>query len=146
MGEGRPYPGKLRAWLENNVWPGYGLGLWTEPWAVFMREFAAAIQPYAHCGPSLADRTPAKITITVSAELNHGLRQYAALYRATYGKAESVAELIPFMLGAFLESDRGFAKARRGGVPDTTTPPADLSPRPQRRDASAAPSVISSEN
>src|SRR3546814_3149228 len=34
-------------------------------------------------------------------------------YRATYGEAESVADLIPFMLGAFLESDRGFAKARK---------------------------------
>ena len=47
-------PGKLRAWLEANVWPRYGTGLWTEPWSVFMREFAAAIQPYAHYGPKLA--------------------------------------------------------------------------------------------
>jgi hypothetical protein len=41
-------PGKLRAWLEQNVWPSYGKGLWIEPWATFMREFAAALQPYAH--------------------------------------------------------------------------------------------------
>jgi len=47
-------PGKLRAWLEANVWPRYGSGLWTEPWAAFMREFAAAVQPYAHYGRSLA--------------------------------------------------------------------------------------------
>ncbi|WP_246660566.1 DUF2274 domain-containing protein [Nitratireductor sp. XY-223] len=38
----------------------------------------------------------------------------AALYRATYGETESVADLIPFMLEAFLESDRTFAKAQRG--------------------------------
>lgn len=47
-------PGKLRAWLESNVWPRYGAGLWTEPWSIFMRQFAAAVQPYAHYGRSLA--------------------------------------------------------------------------------------------
>jgi len=61
----------------------------------------------------LPDRTPVKIAITVSPDLNQALRDYAAIYRATYGETESVADLIPFMLGAFLESDRGFAKARR---------------------------------
>lgn len=66
----------------------------------------------------LPDRTPAKISITVSAELNQALRDYATLYRATYGEAESVAELIPFMLEAFLESDRAFARARKDGLPD----------------------------
>jgi len=47
-------PGKLRAWLETNVWPKYGNGLWQEPWGVFMREFSAAIQPYAHYTQHLA--------------------------------------------------------------------------------------------
>jgi hypothetical protein len=62
----------------------------------------------------LPDRTPAKITITVSSDLNRALNEYAEIYRATYGEAEPVAELIPYMLGVFLDSDRGFAKARRG--------------------------------
>ncbi len=61
----------------------------------------------------LPDRTPAKITITVSAELSGALLQYAEIYRATYGEAESVADLVPFMLESFLDSDRGFAKARK---------------------------------
>jgi len=61
----------------------------------------------------LPDRTPVKITITVSPDLNQALRQYAAIYRTAYGEAESVSNLIPFMLGAFLESDRAFAKARK---------------------------------
>ena len=61
----------------------------------------------------LPDRTPVKITITVSPGLNQALCEYAAIYRTTYGEAESVADLIPFMLGTFLESDRGFAKARK---------------------------------
>lgn len=47
-------PGRLRAWLETNVWPQYGSGLWTEPWSSFMREFAAALQPYAHYSSKLA--------------------------------------------------------------------------------------------
>jgi hypothetical protein len=47
-------PGKLRAWLQDNVWANYGTGLWTEPWSTFMREFAAAIQPYAHYSRNLA--------------------------------------------------------------------------------------------
>lgn len=41
-------PGRMRAWLQDNVWPKYGSGLWTEPWSAFMREFAGAVQPYAH--------------------------------------------------------------------------------------------------
>ena len=61
----------------------------------------------------LPDRTPVKITITVSPDLNQALRDYAVIYRETYGEVEAVADLIPFMLGAFLESDRGFAKARK---------------------------------
>ncbi|WP_342239376.1 hypothetical protein [Inquilinus sp. OTU3971] len=47
-------PGSLRAWLGSSVWPRYGAGLWTEPWSTFMREFAAAVQPYAHYGRNLA--------------------------------------------------------------------------------------------
>jgi len=46
--------GKLRAWLEANVWPGYGTGLWQESWPSFMRQFAAALQPYAHYSAHLA--------------------------------------------------------------------------------------------
>lgn len=79
----------------------------------------------------LPDRTPAKITITVGADLNQALRDYAALYRATYGEAESVAELIPFMLEAFLESDRAFARARKEGLPDRDRGPEKPTRRPR---------------
>ncbi|QDA56473.1 hypothetical protein [Thermomonas aquatica] len=47
-------PGKLRAWLEANVWSSYGSGLWHEPWPQFMRQFAAALQPYAHYSAPLS--------------------------------------------------------------------------------------------
>jgi hypothetical protein len=59
------------------------------------------------------DRVSVKLTITVQPELAQALREYAAVYRATYGEAESVEELVPFMLASFLEGDRGFAKARK---------------------------------
>jgi hypothetical protein len=82
----------------------------------------------------LPERTPVKITFTASPELDLALRQYAGLYRAAYGQAEAVPDLIPFMLEAFLESDRGFAKARREGA-------APVSPSSRRGRKSADPAL-----
>ena len=62
----------------------------------------------------LPDRTPVKLTLTVQPELAAALQDYAALYEQTYGQAEPLAELIPFMLASFLESDRAFTKRRPG--------------------------------
>jgi|SRR5579871_1394247 len=59
----------------------------------------------------LPDRSPVKITITVRPELNTALRSYAESYREAYGEEETVAELIPYMLQSFLDSDRNFVKA-----------------------------------
>lgn len=60
----------------------------------------------------LPDRTPIKLTISVMPDLNQALADYAKLYAEAYGREESVMELIPAMLSAFLESDRGFARTR----------------------------------
>jgi hypothetical protein len=60
----------------------------------------------------LPDRTPVKLAITVTPDLHQTLQQYAALYAEAYGRDEPVAELIPAMLATFLDSDRGFARAR----------------------------------
>ena len=65
--------------------------------------------------PKLPDRTPVKITITVSPALNQQLTAYAEMYRLAYGEAEPVQELVPAMLASFLESDRTFARERRKG-------------------------------
>jgi hypothetical protein len=62
----------------------------------------------------LPDRTPVKITISVSPELNQALAEYARLYREAYGEAEPVQELIPAMLASFLEGDKAFSRCRRG--------------------------------
>ena len=96
----------------------------------------------------LPDRTPVRITITASPELNQGLRDYAALYRATYGEAEAIADLIPFMLAAFLESDRGFAKAVKEGQPAPAPVLNEEKPAPRqpRRQAETATPPSSASN
>lgn len=64
--------------------------------------------------PKLPDRTPIKMTINVPPDLHQALSDYASVYEATYGQRESIADLVPFMLASFLESDRTFVRARRG--------------------------------
>lgn len=61
----------------------------------------------------LPDRVPAKITVMVSPDLKKALDDYAAIYTSTYGQNETVAELIPYMLEAFLSGDGKFREARK---------------------------------
>jgi len=63
--------------------------------------------------PKLPDRTPVKLTISISPDLNRALADYASIYAETYGNEEPVSELIPAMLAAFLSSDRSFNVARQ---------------------------------
>ena len=60
----------------------------------------------------LPDRTPIKLAITITPDLNQALQDYATLYASAYGRDEPVTELVPAMLAAFLEGDRVFARAR----------------------------------
>ncbi len=61
----------------------------------------------------LPDRTPVRLTISVSPVLNQRLLDYAGAYRETYGREESVSDLIPEMLADFLDGDREFTRYRR---------------------------------
>ena len=61
----------------------------------------------------LPDRVPVKITAMVSPDLKKALDDYAAVYANTYGQNESVPELIPYMLEAFLSADGKFRDARK---------------------------------
>lgn len=61
----------------------------------------------------LPDREAVKITFTASPELKAALNDYAEIYRRTYGHKEGVADLIPFMLEAFMNADPGFKRARK---------------------------------
>ena len=64
--------------------------------------------------PKLPDRETTKLSFAASAELKKQLDAYAALYAREYGRREQLTDLIPFMLEAFLASDREFQKAMRG--------------------------------
>ncbi|MDZ5696716.1 DUF2274 domain-containing protein [Chelativorans sp. M5D2P16] len=61
----------------------------------------------------LPDREAVKITFIADAELKAALNDYAEIYRRTYGQKETVSELIPFMLTAFMVADPGFRRARK---------------------------------
>lgn len=63
--------------------------------------------------PKLPDRTPVKHVISVMPELEKKLRDYADIYRQSYGEAETIEALIPFMLEAFLDADRAFLRAQK---------------------------------
>ena len=60
----------------------------------------------------IPDRTPVKLTLTVMPDLHLALIDYARIYADTYDREEPITELIPAILSAFLDSDRGFARAR----------------------------------
>lgn len=62
----------------------------------------------------LPDRTPIKLAITVLPDLHQALQDYARLYAETYGRDETVADLVPAMLSAFLDSDREFNRLHKG--------------------------------
>jgi hypothetical protein len=81
--------------------------------------------------PKLPDRTPVKLTVILNPELHQRLQSYAALYRDTYGTTEPVADLIPYMLDAFLDSDRAYARAQKEDRPSAH----DDSGRRKRRKA-----------
>jgi hypothetical protein len=61
----------------------------------------------------LPDRVPVKLTISVQPELKKALDDYALLYARNYGAEESVAELVPYMLEAFLKADAAFRTGRK---------------------------------
>ena len=58
----------------------------------------------------LPERAQVRLTINISPDINRALAGYAEFYRATYGQEESIAELLPAIVGAFLESDKAFVR------------------------------------
>ena len=66
----------------------------------------------------LPDRTPVKLSTTLTPTLAARLRDYADFYAETYGTREEVADLVPFMLEAFLDGDADFRRASRASVKD----------------------------
>ena len=66
----------------------------------------------------IPDRTPVKLTITLLPDVRQALQDYALIYAEAYGRDVTVPELIPAILSGFLESDRGFARARAALLED----------------------------
>ncbi|KKC23861.1 DUF2274 domain-containing protein [Sphingomonas sp. SRS2] len=60
----------------------------------------------------LPDRTPVKLSLVLAPNLAADLHIYAELYRERYGIEESLTELVPAMLAAFMESDKQFKRPR----------------------------------
>ena len=66
----------------------------------------------------------AKLTITLSTELKVMLDRYAELHAQAWGEPVDAATLIPHMLAAFVERDRGFkALSRRTWSPSAKQVP-----------------------
>lgn len=85
----------------------------------------------------LPDRTPVKLTTTLTPNLAARLRDYADFYAETYGTREEVADLVPFMLEAFLDGDADFRRAgRAGGAKDSSN---STHRRPSSRPVSNGP-------
>jgi hypothetical protein len=71
----------------------------------------------------LPDRAPVKIMFRASPDLARMLNDYCDAYRAIYEQPdETVEELIPFMLAAFMDGDPQFKKARKRARKDTGAP------------------------
>ena len=66
-----------------------------------------------------------RLTVAVSAKVRADLDRYAELYSATYGEPADAATLVPYMLAAFMDRDRGFRRARQETKPasDGSSPP-----------------------
>jgi hypothetical protein len=74
----------------------------------------------------LPDRQSEKMVILVSADLKLALSDYARVYAKTYGAVEDAADLVPYMLNAFLKFDYAFQKARRDLVDEQDQEPTAL--------------------
>lgn len=62
----------------------------------------------------LPDRTPVKLTITVTPDLKKSLDAYLTLYQTVHEDPDAgLGDIIPAMLEHFLARDRAFAKAQK---------------------------------
>ncbi|WP_018236229.1 DUF2274 domain-containing protein [Ensifer sp. BR816] len=69
---------------------------------------------------AIPDDKPVKVTVELPAAVFRDLQAYAAILARDSGEPSppDPAKLIVPMLVRFMETDRGFAKARRASLPD----------------------------
>ena len=56
-----------------------------------------------------------RLTIALTAQVKADLDRYVATYADVYGEPVDAAVLVPHMLAAFMDRDRGFKKVRQAG-------------------------------
>lgn len=61
----------------------------------------------------LPDRNPVKLSISFAPEDHADLALYAELYAQTYGEDAAPADLVPFIVRAFLAGDAAFKRAKK---------------------------------
>ena len=61
----------------------------------------------------LPKRAQVKLSINLPPKVHDSLTDYATIYQQQYGEAETIQNLIPFIIAAFLEADSSFKKTRR---------------------------------
>jgi len=82
-----------------------------------------------------------RLTVVLPASVKADLDRYAELFGATYGQAVEAVTLVPHMLAAFMERDRGFQRARQ----ERKLPPDGSSPPPAMTDATSSANEIPSD-
>jgi hypothetical protein len=70
--------------------------------------------------PKLRDRTPVKLATALMPEARQ--HDYADFYAETYGTRVEVADLVAFILDAFLDGDADFTRASRTEGLNNTVP------------------------
>ncbi len=61
----------------------------------------------------LPDRTLVKVTASFAPEDHADLALYADIYAEAYGEAAAPADLVPFIVRAFLAGDPAFRRAKK---------------------------------
>ena len=61
----------------------------------------------------LPDRAPVKLTASFAPEDHADLALYADLYAETYGEDAAPADLVPFIVRAFLAGDPAFKRTKK---------------------------------
>lgn len=56
-----------------------------------------------------------RLTIALTAQVKADFDRYVEVYAAAYGEPVEAAALVPHMLAAFMDRDRGFKKGRQAG-------------------------------
>jgi hypothetical protein len=101
-------PGDLRIWLERNVWPQYGVGLWAESWSEYMAALARSLQPYSHYAAPLS-QWYGRLHHFGPSEQGEGYRGVIELAPRTYDSQKATRitlyhGLLTFTLGRILAS------------------------------------------